>query len=74
MIKYKLKDGGTIIAVDSQDFVNKLRESSKFDSDSSSEEYMKNFAERYFIQTGNHIRFDTPDNFLADLKKVKYIV
>jgi hypothetical protein len=74
MRKYKLNDGGTIQAESPCQFVTELRLSSRFDSDCSDEEYMKNFAERYKVYCSEDIRFDKPENFVADLRKSGYIV
>lgn len=70
---YKLMDGGSIAADSIHDFVTKLRESSKFDSESSNEQYMKGFAERYKIQTGNTVRIDSEENFIEDLLKTGFM-
>jgi hypothetical protein len=35
---------------------------------------MKNFAERYKIYCTKQIRFDTPENFVSDLRESGYIV
>jgi hypothetical protein len=74
MKKYHLNDGGTIQAESPCQFVTELRLSSRFDSDCSDEEYMKNFAERYKVYCSENIRFDTPENFFADLHESGYIV
>lgn len=71
--EYRLEDGSVITAISSSDFVTKLRESSKFDSDCTDAEYILNFASRMKIQSGAIIRTDTPDNFLCDLKDIGYI-
>ncbi len=70
---YKLMDGGSITADSIHDFVTKLRESSKFDSEGSNEEYIKGFAERYKIQTGNTVKTDSEDNFFEDLLKTGFM-
>lgn len=70
---YKLMDGGSITAVSIHDFVTKLRESSKFDSKGSNEQYMKDFAERYKIQTRNMLRTDSEENFFDDLVKTGFM-
>lgn len=73
MKKYNLSDGGHILATSHQEFAEKMRQSSKFDSECTNEEYMASFAERYEIQTGNIIQFDSPDNFVDDLVRFNYI-
>jgi hypothetical protein len=73
MRKYHLEDGGTVQAESPCRFVTELRLGSRFDSDCSDEEYMKNFAERYKVYCSKNIRFDTPENFVADLIESGYI-
>lgn len=70
---YFLQDGGIITAACAADFVTKLRESSRFDSVCTDQEYMFNFADRYRDQTGKVIRADSPDNFLQDLLASGYV-
>lgn len=64
---YKLKDGGSITASTPEEFVTGLRKSSRFDSHCSDAQYMENFADRFKIQEGRDVRFDSPENFLQDL-------
>lgn len=66
-MKYKLKDGGVISASNPQEFVTNMRQSSRFDNNCSDAQYMENFADRFKIQVGTDIRFDTPEHFLQDL-------
>lgn len=73
-MKYKLTDGGEILASTPTEFVTKLRESSRFNNDCTNEQYMKNFAERFKIQTGIEVDTSTPENFFDDLRKAKYVV
>jgi hypothetical protein len=71
---YLLKDGvTTIMAATPEEFVTRLRNSSKFDSDCTNDEYMKAFADRYAMQTGNKIKFGNPSEFLSELCKYGYI-
>ncbi|MCL1942551.1 MAG: hypothetical protein FWF54_03255 [Candidatus Azobacteroides sp.] len=70
---YKLKDGGIITASSPFEFVTRLREGSKFDSNCTDEEYMLRFAGRYKIQTGNDIRTTGADEFFSDLITYGYI-
>ncbi len=70
---YTLQDGGKITATCAADFVTKLRESSRFDSQCTDQEYMYHFADRFHDQTGNVIRADSPEHFLEDLKLYKYL-
>ncbi len=72
-MKYNLKDGGVIDASTPREFVTKLRESSRFDSECTDEQYMKNFADRFKIQTGIEIENSSPEAFLEALKKTEYI-
>lgn len=71
--KYKLQDGGIITASSPEEFVTKLRESSKFDSDCTDQEYMKNFSKRCEIQTGAIIRIETASFFVQDLQDTGYL-
>lgn len=66
-MNYKLKDGGVINASTPAEFVTNMRKSSRFDSDCSDAQYMENFAERFKIQAGRDIRFDSAEHFLQDL-------
>lgn len=70
---YTLQDGGTITANCAADFVTKLRESSRFDSECTDQEYMYNFADRYRDLTGKVIRADSPENFMDDLLTSGYM-
>lgn len=74
MKEYHLSDGGTIQAESPCQFVTELRLSSRFDSESSDEEYMRNFAERYNVYSGEHVRSDTPEHFVSDLIQCGYVV
>lgn len=71
--EYKLEDGSVITASSASEFVTKLRESSKFDSNCTDAEYMKNFAHRQNVTSGAVIRTDTSSNFLDDLKDIGYV-
>ena len=70
---YLLQDGGTITATCAADFVSKLREGSRFDSECTDQEYMFNFADRYRDQCGKVVRADSPENFLNDLIAFGYV-
>lgn len=72
--EYKLEDGGLIKASSPQEFVTRLRESSKFDSHLTDDEYMKAFAERFKIQTGKDVSVDTPERFMAALLEFGYVM
>lgn len=69
---YTLQDGGTITATCAADFVTQLRESSRFDSSCTDQEYMYHFADRYRDQSGHTIRADSPEHFLDDLITFQY--
>lgn len=70
---YTLQDGGTITATCAADFVTKLRESSRFDSRCTDQEYMYHFADRYNDQTGHVVRADNPEHFVEDLLSSGYM-
>ncbi len=72
--EYKLEDGGFYQASSPQEFVTRLRESSKFNSHLTDDEYMKAFAERFKIQTGKDVPIDTPECFMAALLEFKYVM
>jgi hypothetical protein len=73
MLKYKLESGEALEASSPSDFVTKLRQGSRFDSDFTDPEFMERFAQRYKVQKGTLIRFDTPENFLEDLISTGYL-
>ena len=52
-----------ITASSSLEFVTKLRESSKFNSECTDQEYMINFAHRQNVTSGAVIRTDTASHF-----------
>lgn len=70
---YSLKDGDTITASSPDEFLTRLRESSKFDSEVTDQEYMQNFAHRYQISEGIEIRSDSAEYFVEDLTANGYI-
>lgn len=70
---YRLKDGGTITASSPDEFLTRLRESSKFDSEVTNHEYMQNFAHRYKVSEGIEIRSDSAEHFVEDLTANGYI-
>jgi len=70
---YKLEDGGVITADSAEEFITRLREGSRFDFECTDEEFVKNFAYRYRIQSGNAIRCVPPDAFLSDLIQLGYV-
>lgn len=70
---YTLQDGGTITTTCPAEFITKLRESSRFDSECTDQEYMYHFADRFHDQTGDVIRADSPEHFMEDLLSTGYI-
>jgi len=70
---YKLEDGGVITAASAEEFIARLREGSRFDSECTDEEFAANFSHRYKIKSGNEIRSVPPDAFLSDLIKFGYV-
>jgi hypothetical protein len=70
---YTLQDGGIITATCASDFVTKLRESSRFDSECTDQEYMYHFADRYYDQTGYVVRADSPEHFVEDLIRYRFL-
>ena len=73
MKKYHLKYGEVVQAESPREFVTELRSGSKFDSDCTDEEYMKNFADRYKVYSGIEIHSDNAEEFLNDLIKTGYV-
>lgn len=75
MIKtYNLLDGGTITATSPEDFVSKLREGSRFDSECTNQEFMVNFACRYKELHGIDIETDSSESFVDSLIITGYII
>lgn len=71
---YELADGGRIVASSAEEFVRLLRESSRFDSDCTDEQYIKRFASRYKDLYGVQLKTDTSVHFVEDLHEHGYIV
>lgn len=75
MIKtYNLLDGGTITATSPEDFVTKLREGSRFDSECTNQEFMQNFACRYRELHGVDIETNSSEIFIDSLITAGYIL
>lgn len=75
MIKtYNLLDGGTITATSHEDFVTKLREGSRFDSECTNQEFMQNFARRYRELHGVDIETNSSETFIDSLITAGYIL
>lgn len=72
MENYILQDGGKITASSAPEFVTRLREGSRFDSECTDNEFMIRFAERYKLYSGNELSTFTPEEFLQDLLKIGY--
>lgn len=72
-VNYLLRDGGKITATSASQFVTRLRESSRFDSDCSDEEYMSSFADRFAELHGVPVATDTPESFLDSLMRCGYV-
>jgi len=70
---YKLEDGGIITATSAEEFITRLREGSRFDSECTDDEFAQNFAYRYKVKSGNEIRCVPPDAFLSDLIQFGYV-
>ena len=73
MKKYYLRDGEVIQAESPCQFVTELRLGSRFDSDCTDEEYMKNFAKRYKIYSGVDMQYNNADEFLNILIETGYV-
>jgi hypothetical protein len=73
MKKYYLNDGGVIRAESPRQFVTELRTGSRFDSNCSDEEYMRNFADRYKIYSSVELNCSSPEEFIADLITSGYV-
>ena len=71
--KYKAEDGFTFEASSPLEAVKIIRDSSKFDHEKTVDKYMEDFASRFEIYSGENIRFDTPENFIEDLIKTKWL-
>ena len=67
MKKYKMLGGGFITALTNAELVHILNSKSYFGYKDNPEEFMQLTAEACLLQNGSVIRFDTYDNFVADL-------
>lgn len=75
MKKYKLSDDGSFMeAATSLELVEKIRDSSKFASDETVEEYMEGFAKRQKEYSGDVIRATSAEDFIEDLIKIKFLI
>jgi hypothetical protein len=66
-------DGSKLIAETALQVVTYMRDNSKFASGESIGFYMNGFSDRFALQAGDVMRFDTPENFVADLLKYDFI-
>ncbi|MDR1984751.1 MAG: hypothetical protein LBQ28_08010 [Prevotellaceae bacterium] len=73
MKKYYLSDGGVVQAESPCQFVTELRLGSRFDSECSDEEYMRNFADRYKIYSSVDMCYNNAEEFLNILIETGYI-
>ena len=73
MKNYYLKDGEVVQAESPCQFVTELRLGSRFDSDCTDEEFMRNFANRYKIYSGVEIQYSSAEDFLGALIKAGYV-
>lgn len=69
MAKYRYvnKNGQVYQSIELSELVSEMRDLGKFTADESVEDFMKGFAERFKIQEGKAIRYDSPENFVNDL-------
>jgi hypothetical protein len=67
-------DESKLIAETALEVVTFMRDNSKFASGESIGFYMNGFSDRFALQAGDVIRFDTPENFVADLLKFDFLV
>ena len=71
---YKFADDGSqLVAESAMQIVSHMRDSSKFASNQIVTEYMRDFSARYYIDSGNRIRHNTTENFVADLLKFGFL-
>ena len=73
MKNYYLRDGEVIQAESPCQFVTELRLGSRFDSDCTDEEYMRNFADREKIYSGVDMKYSNADEFLNVLIETGYV-
>lgn len=75
MAKYRYvnKNGQVYQSIELSELVSEMRDLGKFTADESVEDFMKGFAERFKIQDGKAIRYDSPENFISDLIKCKWL-
>jgi hypothetical protein len=66
-------DGSYFVAASAAQIVFYMRDTSKMGSQDSLEHYMVGFADRYRIDTGNNVRCDSCDNFVADLQQFGFL-
>jgi hypothetical protein len=67
-------DGSKLIADSAEQVVIFMRDGSRFAFDESIETFMEGFADRFQVQSGNRVRIDSVENFVADLLKFEFLV
>jgi hypothetical protein len=74
-IKIKFADDGSEFFVPNAPMaiVRMMRDNARFASDEDLEAYMVGFVDRYRIDSGNNVRCDSYENFVADLKEFGFI-
>ena len=72
MKTYILQDGGKITAASPFDFVTRLREGSRFDSECANDDFMLRFAERYKMFSGKDVSTKSAEEFFKDLLDTGY--
>ena len=71
-MKYKLTDGDFITASTNEDFIEQLKEGSRFDYNLPTEEFLKAFIKRIKISYGE-IKSDTLDDLIKELIRVGFM-
>ncbi len=74
MREYILDDGFRVVCSSDYEFVLALKQSSKFAYEEPIMDYIKGFAERKKMHTGDDIRFGSVKDFVADLTNCNILV
>ena len=72
-MKYILEDGGIINASSDEEFVEQLKEGSKFDSHLSTEEYVEAFSKRISMYYGEKILTSSINILVQELIRIGYL-
>ncbi|MEI6823183.1 MAG: hypothetical protein WCL51_14730 [Bacteroidota bacterium] len=72
-MKYILEDGGIINASSNEEFVEQLKDGSKFDSHLSTEEYIEAFSKRISMYYGKKILSGSVNILVQELKRIGYL-